>query len=734
MMILALSLAVSGVFAQKIDQRLTRLVEQSVTRRAQVQNPIDQKSVKQRLSVSFKADGTLNTISAFATLKEGVACPTAQLEQMGIEVRYIIGDMVALRIPADRLLQLEKISEFSYVKADEMACPMNEEARKASGVEKVNTLEKATALQLPKAYTGAGVVLGVIDIGFDYNHAAFRHPTDGKTRIVKAVKYLDNGTRQVATTDADIKAMTTDFPGSHGTHTSATAGGSPTGNGQQGMAPEAELILCGLGNSHSASNIIECIKDIFDYATSVGKPAVVSISMGITMGLHDGSNETTKGIVTLTENGTKPGRVVVMSTGNAAMNNQSIVKKFNNINEEMKTVLGANSYPSDADPTCPVTYNTHYCAYADDYGDFTCRLKLVNITNGQILELGQHVRNKATGNPVTNIDLEKNNIYSYKTIDGKTAYVYEWGLENYVMDSEVYRIVLQVYPGKAGQTIKLMCDGGGNLEPCFDAPNWGGYNFANAGYTKGNGDFSFSKEICNESIISVGAYTTRTAWTDYNGKSQNIPVSSQTGKVQAIGEIGDFSSYGVADNGVCCPTVIAPGKLIMSAVSNYDTERLFVDGQPGVPDTKKNPNSLCSYVEKFGRKNWYSVEEGTSMSTPVAAGIVTLWMQANPQLTAKDIRQIMKETCVNDEWTTNVEKIPSRNLVQAGYGKIDCVAGLKKITGATAIDIVGADGHREATPSTMYSVDAPVYNMKGQQVDKSYKGLVIYKGRKYVNR
>jgi hypothetical protein len=34
----------------------------------------------------------------------------------------------------------------------------------------------------------------------------------------------------------------------------------------------------------------------------------------------------------------------------------------------------------------------------------------------------------------------------------------------------------------------------------------------------------------------------------------------------------------------------------------------------------------------------------------------------------------------------------------------------------------------------MYSVDAPVFNIMGQQVDKSHKGIVIYKGRKYVNK
>ncbi len=122
------------------------------------------------------------------------------------------------------------------------------------------------------------------------------------------------------------------------------------------------------------------------------------------------------------------------------------------------------------------------------------------------------------------------------------------------------------------------------------------------------------------------------------------------------------------------------------------------------------------------------------MSCPHAAGVVTLWMQAKPTLTSKEIQEIMKVTSVNDEFTTNVAKIPSKNKVQAGFGKIDCLAGLKKILNITGIETIEAGGHREATPATMYRVDAPVYNMMGQRVDKSQKGLVIYKGRKYVNK
>ena len=122
------------------------------------------------------------------------------------------------------------------------------------------------------------------------------------------------------------------------------------------------------------------------------------------------------------------------------------------------------------------------------------------------------------------------------------------------------------------------------------------------------------------------------------------------------------------------------------------------------------------------------------MSTPHAAGIVALWMQANPQLTTNDIIEILRETCRNDKFTTDTEFIPSHNPVQAGYGKIDAVAGLKKILNTTAIDAIEVGGHREATPATMYSIDDPVYNMMGQRVNKNTRGLVVYKGRKYVNQ
>ena len=720
MMMMTLLLVVAGVNAQKIDQRLTHLVEQSEAHRAQgvTLNP---QAVKQQIAVDFNADGTLRSMSAIATLKEGAECPTEQLEQMGIEVRYQIADMVVLNIPVDKLLQLEKVEAFSYIKADEMMSKMNEKAREATNVAKVNTAAAAAAEQLPKAYTGEGVVIGVIDGGIDYNHAAFRN-ADGSTRIKKVIEYDQKNVKHVYDTEEAIKALTTDDPSdSHGTHVSAIAGGSDVNNGQQGMAPQAELVLCGLRNNLGSTNIAECIKDIFDYAGS--KPAVVNISLSSILGLHDGSDLVCKTVAVLTENGTKAGRAVVIGAGNSADKWQSIIKKMNSTTEELKTLLGISTEPNPS-LSLKGTYNANYNLYADDYQDFTVELKVVNIKTGEISEVGNHTVD-ALGSPVP-VKVLKTEV---PTLAGGTAVVYslELMMSGVSLDDEALRLAFVVKASHAGQTIKMICGNENSYEPCFYAPT------DLTDFTNANGEFAANTIICSDYVISVGSYITRNTWKDYTNTDRHYFESKLTGKVQEIGEISDFSSYGIDDNGKARPTLLAPGQGLISGANNYDGS-MFLEGAPGTIDPEKNLAELCSFVEKNGRKNWYVLEQGTSMATPVTTGIVALWLQANPKLTVNDILSVMKKTCVNDDFTTNVALIPSGNKVQAGWGKIDCLAGLKTILGTTGIESISMDGHREATPSTMYSVDAPVYNMMGQRVDKSQKGLIIYKGRKYVNR
>ncbi len=736
LLILAMLLGTSNAWAQKIDQRLTKLVEQTSKSRGIAEDPVDLKVAQKQIAINMNADGTINSLSAIAILKKDAECPTEKLEQMGIKVRYVLGDMVALVIPTDKLMALEDIEEFRSVRADQLSHLMNEEARKATGVEQVNTEESAKAQSLPKAYTGSGVVVGIIDCGIDFNHAAFRN-ADGTTRIKRA---WEINTKKDYTED-EIKTLTTDDLGlSHGSHTSATAAGSITGNGQQGMAPQADLYLCGGGAKFPETDVVECMSKIFKYAEEVGKPAVINLSMGDVLGLHDGSYAYAKAAATLTNNGTAKGRVVVVSSANSAATYQSIVKTLHTNTLvagewQLATVLGSASYPTDLMPDIPVSYfNSAYCIYASDHKDFEVKLALVDVTNGKIMEIGNHALDDKSQPLTVDKILQKDS--KVPALDGTDAVMYKISFkeQRVTLDLAYYRLALFIKGNSDGQVIKMICDGDNNAEPCFDAPTDGGYDFRAAGYTKGNGDIACNVAACNDYVISVGAYITRTGYKNYAGKDINYTPSTLTGKLQELGEISDFSSYGIDDNGKPRPTIIAPGQGLISAVNNYDTN-YFSKEQIGVALTESTGYAtLIDKLELHNRNNWYAISEGTSMSAPVVTGIMALWLQANPNLTSNEIMDILKETCKNDEYTTDVSKIPSGNKIQAGLGKIDCVAGLKKILNTTGIETVAADERREATPATMYSVDAPVYNMMGQRVGKSQKGIVIYKGRKYVNR
>lgn len=136
----------------------------------------------------------------------------------------------------------------------------------------------------------------------------------------------------------------------------------------------------------------------------------------------------------------------------------------------------------------------------------------------------------------------------------------------------------------------------------------------------------------------------------------------------------------------------------------------------------------------FTNTQYYGAMDGTSMASPNATGGIALWLQVKPNMTYADVRNVIKETSYNDEYTTNPELIPSHDIRQAGAGKIDTLAGLQKLTGATGIMTVDDAGLRQATPATMYDVDDNCYNTLGQRVSKNAKGLIIYKGKIYLNR
>ena len=717
--ILAAMLLTAGAAAQKIDERLLSLLPRTGLRAevaAERTPDIDTAAVKQQLNVSFNEDGSVRSFSAIAMLKDGDACPDARLQKLGIELREEIGRMLILRVPAESLTALDGIDEIERVRADRMYRLMNDKAREKSRVEEVATWEKAAAHHLPQAYTGKGVLVGIIDCGIDFNHAAFRN-ADGSTRVKYAIRYINEYTYDEYTNPDDIASLTADDTEiSHGSHVSAIAAGSRVeGLDRQGMAPEADLMLGGVGMYFSDASIISTIRRMFAFADEHGQPCVINLSLGQVTDFHDGKTAPILDALRecYKEEAARKGKIVVVASGNSGGINAAITTRLPKAGDDgynLRTILGPTRTYIWEDQTVNGYGLIWNFLYNAEGGELDADARVVDVTTGRVYTLAEKPLYRTSGRELQ--------MYITKEVcpeNGKTYVSFDTYFNGMFHEPNL-KLALFV-KGPEGQTFRAIDWREGDTE---------GYRSDGLeGYTEGGDNGAFNVLTCADEVISVGAYVSRTGWTTLEGKSQSY--REPTTKVD--GGILYFSSWGEEDDGEKVrPDVIAPGSAILSAYNGYD-KSYFEDGEI----VEKNKDDLTDKVTLFGRDHYYGVKNGTSMSAPSATGVIALWLQAKPDLTYDDVRALIRETSFNDQYTTNPELIPSWDVRQAGAGKIDALAGLEALTGAAGIDVVAADEKRTATPATMISLDAPVYNVLGQRVSPKTKGIVIYKGKKYVN-
>ena len=235
----------------------------------------------------------VQAVQAFVSIDGWNVAPIDEMEALGVQVNGQMGDVLTVTAPIDKLEALAKVSNVRQVSVARKLRLKTDKQRASAYVDEVLA---GNELAIP--YTGKDVVVGVIDVGIDYNHMAFKE-ANGNTRIKRVYMPNDDSGSKVVlngsvlpgsefTTQEQISKLTADEEAqSHGTHTSAIAAGTQVGN-FGGMAPEADLVLCGLGDDLSDVNLVNSINYIFSYAKSVGKPAVINISLGDHYGPHDG--------------------------------------------------------------------------------------------------------------------------------------------------------------------------------------------------------------------------------------------------------------------------------------------------------------------------------------------------------------------------------------------------------------------------------------------------------------
>ncbi|MCF0208416.1 MAG: S8 family serine peptidase, partial [Bacteroidaceae bacterium] len=185
---------------------------------------------------------------------------------------------------------------------------------------------------LPQAYTGEGVVLGVTDIGFDFTHPNFKGLNivgfwDMLSRdTLNSYTPVFTGRDYSAEEFKNLQHSYDALEETHGTHVLGIAAG--TSQTYRGIAPNADILLVNNVLSNNFEQVdslqkpklegnykLEEFQYMFDYAASKGQPCVINISAGTRQSFGDNFETNNHAISKLCG----PGRIIVASAGNNGM-------------------------------------------------------------------------------------------------------------------------------------------------------------------------------------------------------------------------------------------------------------------------------------------------------------------------------------------------------------------------------------------------------------------------------
>lgn len=679
-----------------------------------------EKTYKKRKIADVEQIGGVDMISAFIVTKDN---SFSSLKSLGVVIQSEFKNMVAALIPVDKIADVAALDNVTKIEVAEVLEPTNDLQRSATQAgDAITNSAAAQALGLSKQYTGKDVILGIIDTGIDFQHIAFKDAS-GNSRIVRA--YMLSGSNSTSLTTyssaSQISGLTYDTNAEdHGTHTSTTAGGSSViVNGSNvtvtndhanatygGMAPEANLVIAGLSSLYTTS-IGTAIQNICNYADQVGKPCVISLSLGSQAGPHDGTGT----IASIVDQYAGDNHIIVYAASNDGMRAAPFVEMGVNSGGGMyASGTSTSSKPmivnvqrafSNADGNVEMLSPT-ITAYARTAGVPTSlKFHVVNVNTGAIVYsssaytssttisltgttgLAQYYQSSSSYQNqygdygkirITRTQDTSNNKYYwqiYCPIMLSTSYADNDG--DGVYDSN-YAFCVSVYPTSttASTTIDMW----------EEYASWFGTDLnlssTSYNYCPGNDDCSVSDNACYSKVISVGAYVTRNSVTDYAGTAHDF-----TSDYPNIGDHASFSSWqtqGYGPLGTPLPHINAPGARIIAGVNHYHTA--------SVDDYSYWSDDYIGDLVVNNSNYPYAAMEGTSMATPCVSGIIAQWLQACVEAgktpTPDYIKEVMAATWDTDEWTNGTGSGAHGAKTFGTHGKINAIKGIQYILGASS--------------------------------------------------
>ncbi len=472
---------------------------------------------------------------------------------------------------------------------------------------------------LPQPFHGEGVLIGVLDWGFDYTHPMFRDTTLSTSRI-RAVwdQYRQAGPTPgeygygtVAESPLDIQLMESDTSNvygysTHGTHVAGIAGGSGAGIGLKGMAPAAEFLFATLMVDEASA------LDAYDWMQSIaeadGKRLVINNSWGLPQwGTPDGTSLSNQFIDAMSDEGV----VFVSSNGNNGDVDFHLDHTFEAPGDTVRSRV--KFYPLSANPN---TWGQNLTLWGEIGESFEMGFLL---TVGLSTVVGESPMYSTNDGPLL---LDTIQVVNNDTI------IYDLVLEPSHPANGRPFMQMRIRKGGANVAVAMQLTGESGRVHAWnhthlsnDVGNWGqDFQAAQSGWLAGDPFYGIQQPACGHSVIAVGAYSSEFL----------NPVGTEVG-----GTLANFSTYGPTLDERLKPNVSAPGVNVESSLSSF----------------RDIGYSVTSTVEFDGTEYEFARLSGTSMSGPAVAGIVALMLEANPELTPADIRSILESTAREDEDT-----------------------------------------------------------------------------------
>ena len=215
----------------------------------------------------------------------------SMLEKYKAEISSSAGNIYSCRIPYDSINSIIYDDELISIEASRPTFFTMDAVREFSNI---NEAHNCTANN-GTGFTGKGVIVGMVDVGFDFTHPNFYDPKGENFRIKEVWCQSDskNSTQvsygAIYSTKEDILNKGTDSKTqTHGTHTAGIAAGGGYTSPYKGVAPESDIVL--VATNLYTKGILDGISYIISKAKEESKPCVINLSLGSKLGPKDGTS------------------------------------------------------------------------------------------------------------------------------------------------------------------------------------------------------------------------------------------------------------------------------------------------------------------------------------------------------------------------------------------------------------------------------------------------------------